>query len=66
MENEKINIKCPKCSQVLAVRKPAKPGMYKLTCNKCNSIAKKLYESRGFSETGNEDEDEIELAMTVR
>lgn len=36
MENEKINIKCPKCSQVLAVRKPAKPGMYKLTCNKCN------------------------------
>ena len=37
-----------------------------LTCNKCNPIAKKLYESRGFSETGNEDEDEIELAMTVQ
>lgn len=36
MENEKINIKCPSCSQVLAIRKPAKPGMYKLTCTKCN------------------------------
>ena len=36
-----------------------------LTCNKENPIARKLYESQGFSPTGNEDEDEIELAMTV-
>ena len=36
-----------------------------LTCNKENPIARKLYESKGFSPTGNEDEDEIELAMTV-
>ena len=36
-----------------------------LTCNKINEIARKLYESRGFSATGVEDEDEIELAMTV-
>ena len=36
-----------------------------LTCNKINEIARKLYESRGFSTTGNEDEDEIELAMMV-
>ncbi len=36
-----------------------------LTCNKDNEIARKLYESRGFSATGNEDEDEIELAMMV-
>ena len=36
-----------------------------LTCNKINEIARKLYESRGFSATGNEDEDEIELAMMV-
>ena len=36
-----------------------------LTCNKENPIARKLYESMGFSPTGNEDEDEIELAMTV-
>ena len=35
-----------------------------LTCNKQNSIARKLYESKGFYATGNEDEDEIELAMT--
>ena len=37
-----------------------------LTCNKENAIARKLYESKGFSPTGNEDEDEIELAMTVQ
>ena len=29
-------------------------------------IARKLYESRGFSATGIEDEDEIELAMMIR
>ena len=28
--------------------------------------ALKLYKTKGFRETGNEDEDEIELAMTVR
>lgn len=37
-----------------------------LTCNKKNSIAKALYESIGFSVTGVEDEDEIELVMTVK
>ena len=37
-----------------------------LTCNKCNPLGRKLFESRGFSATGNEDEDEIELAMTLR
>ena len=36
-----------------------------LTCNKRNCAARKLYENRGFSVTGSEDEDEIELAMTV-
>ena len=36
-----------------------------LTCNKNNSIARKLYESRGFAATGAEDEDEIELALTL-
>ena len=39
-------------------------GRAALTCNKQNSIARKLYESKGFYATGNEDEDEIELAMT--
>jgi diamine N-acetyltransferase len=37
-----------------------------LTCNKNNPIARKLYESKGFSATGIEDEDEIELALTLR
>ncbi len=37
-----------------------------LTCNKNNPIARKLYESRGFSATGNEDKDEIKLAMSVQ
>ena len=36
-----------------------------LTCNKRNPAARKLYESKGFPATGNEDEDEIELAMMV-
>ena len=36
-----------------------------LTCSKNNPAARKLYESRGFSATGNEDEDEIELAATL-
>jgi len=36
-----------------------------LTCNKDNTAARKLYERRGFRSTGTEDEDEIELAMTV-
>ena len=37
-----------------------------LTCNKRNTAARRLYESKGFSETGNEDGDETELAMTIR
>ena len=40
-------------------------GRIALTCNKRNAIALKLYESKGFSPTGNEDGDEIELVMTV-
>jgi diamine N-acetyltransferase len=34
-----------------------------LMCNKDNSIALHLYYKFGFRETGNEDEDEIELAL---
>ena len=37
-----------------------------LTCNKGNYIAKNLYESKGFSVTGVEDEDEIELVKTLK
>ncbi len=37
-----------------------------LTCNKNNFIARRLYENKGFSATDVEDEDEIELVMTVK
>lgn len=37
-----------------------------LTCNKNNSAARRLYERKGFSATGVEDEDEIKLAMNLR
>ena len=40
-------------------------GRIALTCNKNNPVARKLYERRGFTATGVEDEDETELAMTV-
>jgi diamine N-acetyltransferase len=36
-----------------------------LTCNKSNSVARTLYERKGFCATGAADEDEIELAMDV-
>ena len=36
-----------------------------LTCNKDNPIAKKMYEEKGFSATGVEDEDEIEMALIL-
>lgn len=37
-----------------------------LTCNKGNPIARRLYENKGFSATGVEDEDEIELVLEVK
>ena len=40
-------------------------GRIALTCNKSNPVGRKLYESKGFSATGVEDDDETELAMTV-
>ncbi len=36
-----------------------------MTCNRNNHTARKLYESRGFSATGVEDEDEIELVLML-
>ena len=36
-----------------------------LTCNKDNPVARRLYERKGFVATGVEDEDEIELALTL-
>ena len=36
-----------------------------VTVNKDNLVARKLYESRSFSPTGAEFDDEVELAMTL-
>ena len=40
-------------------------GRIALTCNKHNPVARKLYERKGFTATGVEDEDEVELVLTV-
>lgn len=37
-----------------------------LTCDRDNPAARRLYERKGFRATGAGDEDEIELAMTLR
>ena len=36
-----------------------------LTCNKDNPVARKLYEKKEFSASGVEDEDEIEMVMSL-
>ena len=36
-----------------------------LTCNKDNPVARKLYENKGFRANDVEDEDEIELVLTI-
>ena len=46
--------------------KPFGPsGRVALTCSKRNEVARKLYERKGFAASGMEDEDEIELVLTV-
>ncbi len=40
-------------------------GRVALTCSKKNPVAKRMYESKGFLATGIEDEDEIELVLTL-
>ena len=40
-------------------------GRSALTCNKENPIARKLYERKGFSATGIEDEDELEMVLRI-
>ena len=36
-----------------------------LTCSKDNPAARRMYESKGFSATGVEDEDEVELVLML-
>ena len=40
-------------------------GRIALTCNTNNPIARKLYERKGFTATGVEDEDEIEMVLNL-
>ncbi len=40
-------------------------GRIALTCNKENPVARKLYERKGFTATGAEDEDEIERVLNI-
>ncbi|WP_373732631.1 hypothetical protein [Bacteroides heparinolyticus] len=36
-----------------------------LTCNKNNAVARKLYERKGFTVTGIEDEGELEFVLYI-
>ena len=40
-------------------------GRIVLTCNKKNPVARKLYESKGFTATGIEEDDEIEMVLHI-
>jgi len=52
-----------KCLDFIASKPFGQSNKIVLTCNKDNVIAQHLYHKLGFKETGNEDEDEIELAL---
>lgn len=53
------------CLAYIAEKPFGPSGRVALTCNKENPKAIGLYKSLGFSETGNEDEDEIELSLQL-
>ena len=52
-----------KCLDYIASKPFGPSNKVVLTCNKYNFIALHLYYKYGFKETGNSDEDEIELAL---
>ena len=52
-----------KCLDFIASRPFGQSNKIVLTCNKDNTIAQHLYHKFGFKETGNEDDDEVELAL---
>ena len=54
-----------KCLDFIASKPFGQSNKVVLTCNKDNTIAQLLYRKLGFQETGNEDEDEIELALLL-
>ena len=53
------------CLAYIAEKPFGASGRVALTCNRENAKATGLYKSLGFRETGNEDEDEIELALQL-
>jgi len=52
-----------KCLDYISSKPFGKSNKVALTCNKNNSVALRLYKNYGFKETGNADEDEIELTL---
>lgn len=54
-----------KCLNFIASKPLGPSGTVVLTCNKDNTIAQHLYYKFGFKETGNEDDDEVELALLL-
>ena len=51
--------------EYIATKPFGSSGRIALTCHKDNAIAQRLYESMGFSATGVEYDDEIELVLTI-
>lgn len=54
-----------KCLEYIKTKPFGKGNKVVLTCNENNSVALKLYKLFGFKETGNKDEDEIELSLIL-
>jgi len=54
-----------KCLDYIETKPFGQSNKVVLTCNKENSIALHLYHKFGFNETGNDEEDEIELALLL-
>ena len=52
-----------KCLDYIATKPFGQSNKVTLTCNKENAIALQLYKKLGFKETGNEEADEVELAL---
>ena len=52
-----------KCLDYIASKPFGTSNKVVLTCNKNNAVALRLYKSYGFKETGNTDDDEIELSL---
>lgn len=54
------------CLEFIATKPFGQSDRVVLTCHKDNAPALHLYKKLGFEKTGNEDEDEIELALRIK